>query len=110
MFCQNMNSPRALGFWRYPYAKGQEDLPDPHDLVRCNWIPSDERVNLVAYLKAGATYETWRGLSHCRFRCGVPDREMGCHDFTDGVWVWPQGLFHYIDKHDVMLPDEFVDH
>jgi hypothetical protein len=24
--------------------------------------------------------------------------------------VWPEGLYHYIERHDVRLPDEFVDH
>ena len=33
---------------------------------------------------------------------------MGCHDFTDGEWIWPEGLAHYVEKHDVRLPDAFI--
>ena len=35
---------------------------------------------------------------------------MGCNDFTDGVWFWPEALHHYIDKHMVSLPNEFITH
>src|SRR5262245_57557729 len=103
-----MNVPRPIGFWHSPYG-GQEELPDPTALVCPGWIEFGKKKRLIAYLK-GATYETWRGLSHCRFRCGVDDREMGFRDYTDGLWVWPEGLYHYIENHDVRLPDDFIVH
>jgi hypothetical protein len=34
---------------------------------------------------------------------------MGSWDLTDGEWVWPQGLAHYVQRHWVCLPDEFVE-
>jgi hypothetical protein len=34
---------------------------------------------------------------------------MGNSDLTDGTWVWPQGLVHYVDEHGLGLPEEFVD-
>jgi hypothetical protein len=45
----------------------------------------------------------------------VPERifdkdEMGSGERTDGVYVWPEGLVHYLEKHNVRLPQEFVDH
>jgi hypothetical protein len=35
---------------------------------------------------------------------------MGNAEFTDGVWVWPEGLWVYVQMFNVVLPDEFVDH
>jgi len=35
---------------------------------------------------------------------------MGSCDLTDGTWVSPEGLWHYVDVHSVRLPDEFVEH
>jgi hypothetical protein len=35
---------------------------------------------------------------------------LGSADLTDGLWIWPEGLCHYIDVHSVRLPDEFVQH
>ena len=31
-------------------------------------------------------------------------------DLTDGVYLWPEGLAHYVREHDVRLPDEFTEH
>ncbi len=104
-----MNTPRPIGYWHYEHG-GQDVLPHPGDLVRPDWISADERNRLVSYLRNGATYETWRGLSFCRFGCGIDCSAMGCRDLTDGVWVWPEGLHHYVDRHKVMLPEDFVSH
>ena len=49
------------------------------------------------------------GYSFCRFACGTPDEEMGSIDLYDGVWVWPEGLAHYVECHSVCLPDEFIE-
>ena len=35
---------------------------------------------------------------------------MGSRDLTDGIWVWPEGLAHYVDIHSVGLPEEFTKH
>ena len=49
------------------------------------------------------------GYSWCRFRCGIPDRELGCSEMTDGVWIWPDGLAHYVEVHGVPLPEEVIE-
>jgi hypothetical protein len=36
--------------------------------------------------------------------------DMGFRDLFDGVWIWPEGLAHYVERHSVRLPEEFVDH
>ncbi|MFT5048691.1 MAG: hypothetical protein ACI8QZ_000078 [Chlamydiales bacterium] len=33
---------------------------------------------------------------------------MGSRCLTDGEWVWPEGLAHYVEAHHVRLPDEFL--
>ena len=35
---------------------------------------------------------------------------MGSRDLTDGVWVWPEGLAHYVRDHGVVLPTSFIEH
>lgn len=29
---------------------------------------------------------------------------------SDGTWLWPEGLSHYVREHGVVLPEEFVVH
>jgi hypothetical protein len=35
---------------------------------------------------------------------------MGSREFTDGEWVWPEGLVHYVECHSVVLPEIFIEH
>jgi len=96
----------AIGFWS---NRLRPDLPNPRDLV-APFEPESDRGRIVGYLRGASTIEVWRGWSHCRFDCGVPDEEMGHADLSDGLWVWPEGLAHYIERHGVVLPNVFVEH
>ncbi|MBA3462118.1 MAG: hypothetical protein H0T46_19315 [Deltaproteobacteria bacterium] len=94
----------AVGYWFNDRAPS--GYPRPQKLV-ATWEPV-QRKAVVAYLRAGLTLETYRGKSHCRFACG--EQDMGHRDYTDGVFAWPEGLPHYVEKHAVRLPDHFVAH
>jgi hypothetical protein len=101
---------RAVGYWMERATVPTTStgcLPDPRNLVSPQWC-LEAREKVLAYLRAGETYNRWRGFSHCRFACGTPDVEMGTRCLTDGEWVWPEGLPHYVESHAVRLPDEFV--
>jgi hypothetical protein len=70
--------------------------------------PADFPRDAVAdYLRDADVYEIYRGTSWCRFVC---KHEMGNRELTDGFWVWPEDLGHYVRDHCVMLPSEFVQH
>lgn len=58
------------------------------------------------YFAAGTLFRTFTGHSPCRF-CGI---DNGAIEYTDGTYVWPEGLAHYIHEHAVRLPDELVRH
>ena len=116
---------KAVGFWQldqyYPY------YPHPKHLVERGWR-ENERVQIVAYLKAGHQCGSWYSYSCyscCRFNCFSLESydnlseieqievtkkliEMGRDDLSDGEWFWPEGLAHYVEKHNVCLPDTFI--
>jgi hypothetical protein len=101
---------RAVGYWRSAppirlamYAH----FPDPKALVCPGWRQAEQSL-ICAYLRAGGVYAQWRGLSHCRFACGIDSQYMGSRCLTDGSWVWPEGLVHYVEVHHVRLPEEFI--
>jgi hypothetical protein len=99
-----MNRLEVLGWWfneRAPNA-----YPRPQLLVS-RWDP-EERAAVSGYLRAGRTLVAYREDSFCRFACG--ERDMGRRDLTDGVFVWPDGLVHYVDRHEVRLPERFLAH
>lgn len=89
----------AIGFW----ADYQHPLwPDPRDLVdRGTETDESERREVADYLDRGIVIEVYRGWSHCRI-CGY-DRN-GHTDLSDGTYLWPEGLAHYVREHHVQLP------
>lgn len=93
-----------IGYWR---AEGDStsDNPDPHDWVDTEW-DEDERDATGFYFATGTLFRTFMGYSPCRF-CGI---DNGAVEYTDGTYVWPEGLAHYIYDHAVRLPDELVRH
>ena len=100
---------KILGYWHDlgPDSREPDGLPHPQSLVDPSWERLRRR-QIVEYLQSGMRARQCLGLSYCRFQCGL--RGLGSADLTDGMWVWPEGLWHYIDVHSVRLPDEFVQH
>jgi len=90
---------KTLGYWASRYDIGPASLPDPQNYVDESWDP-DERDLIVRYLEAGKKHAQWRGMSSCRF-C---DCRNGSACLTDGTYVWPQGLSHYLREHAVRPP------
>jgi hypothetical protein len=95
---------KIIGYWMASLL--DEHLPLPQEFVG-HWR-DDVRDVVCNYLENGALFETYRGHDCCRFLCGTPCEEMGNCEFTDGEWVWPYGLVHYVRHHSVVLPSEFV--
>jgi hypothetical protein len=97
---------RAIGFW----------ITDIHDEEFCapqeiaGYLAPSERSRLVEYLENGTVFESYRGCSWCRFYCDAVHGILGSRELTDGVWVWPEGLPHYVRNHEVILPEDFAAH
>jgi hypothetical protein len=112
----------AVGFWIRDLR--DESYPAPQELVGV--LPEEQRRSLTHYLASGATFEQYFGYAWCRFVCGEStqsgalglkdgpatrmDTRLGTRDLTDGTWVWPEGLAHYVREHGIVLPEEFMEH
>lgn len=91
-----------LGYWHGDRAPG---WPDPRGFVDSDW-DADERAATVVYLQHAMVAQAFMGHSRCRF-CNA---KIGSLEFSDGVFVWPEGLAHYVEQHNVRLPKRFVRH
>jgi hypothetical protein len=81
-------------------------LPSVFDHVDHEWDPK-ERDLVVEYVSD----QSFRGIAYfgdstCRI-CGARN---GSADFSDGKYVWPEGLPHYLKVHGVKPPTAFVKH
>ncbi|CAM9353458.1 unnamed protein product, partial [Ectocarpus sp. 6 AP-2014] len=98
-----------VGFWADPRDSGDK-RPDPAQLVDEEWGGTVEAVAVALYVRSGFLESFELGYSFCRFGCcgDGSSKFMGCTTLTDGKYVWPEGLAHYIEEHAVRPPDDFV--
>lgn len=101
-----------VGFWKPVPASwgiyegsGEMDLPAVETSVDPTWDASEREI-VLSYVRGGKTASQYRGWSDCRM-CGVRN---GSADLTDDSYVWPEGFAHYIEKHAVRPPSDFVEH
>lgn len=92
----------VIGLWK---ARVEPYWPDPHDFVDDRWDVA-ERAAVVLALRSGRTVRAFRGESTCRM-CG---RLNGATELTDGLYLWPDGLAHYVSDHAVRLPEPVETH
>jgi hypothetical protein len=105
---ERMINPQLIGYWESNYEEEKLWIHPKH--IRDFAYDKQEKEKLVDYLKNGLEYASYLGYSHCRFKDGPDDIKMGTSDLTDGHWIWPEGLYIYIDKYNVELPAEFLAH
>jgi hypothetical protein len=92
-----------IGYWDGPET--DHSWPSPEEFVDPSW-DAEERELVASYVSTGLVARSFMGFSRCRF-CG---RENGNLELSDGLFVWPEGLAHYVTEHAVRLPDRFVEH
>jgi len=104
-----------VGYWKgIPRSSFNEtydiidypDCPDVKDFIDPNWEERERNI-VINYLEAGEEKKAWCGCSTCRI-CGKWNNGSTC--LTDGKWIWPEGLSHYLREHHVKPPQEFVDY
>lgn len=92
----------VIGLWR---DRAEPYWPDPKDFIDEQW-DATERAAVVHALRNARTVREYRGESTCRI-CG---RLNGAKEVTDGTYLWPDGLAHYVSEHAVRLPEPVGTH
>ncbi|CAM9116427.1 unnamed protein product [Ascophyllum nodosum] len=107
-----------VGFWAD--SRDPDDArPDPAKMVDEQWGRTVVASAVALYARSGYLESFDLGYSFCRFGCSdggggsrrgrTGNKFMGCCTLTDGEYVWPEGLAHYISEHGVRPPDAFVE-
>ena len=70
---------------------------------------SEDKANICEYLKNGYVMAACGGVVKDIIQpevgiIGSPD------DVTDRVWMWPADLQYYVERYNLLLPSEFIEH
>lgn len=57
-------------------------------------------------MKKGGKYSTVASVRKCEI---CKKYEGSVNYYTDGYWIWPEWVYHYIDCHGLKLPNLFID-
>jgi hypothetical protein len=102
-----------IGYWKADPAGAvaDEDVADEAgwpvaaDFVDERWDEA-ERDRVAFYLGQGLVPWAQMGVSPCRL-CGAAN---GSAERTDGAYLWPEGLAHYLRDHGVRPPVSVIRH
>ena len=97
---------RRVGFFREFYPN-RSSLPWLREHISTRRIRSESKI--VEYLRSGHMLAgVMEGMLDIVDGTPFPEGS-GCSSLlTDGIWLWRQDLAHYVERHHVGLPDDFV--
>jgi hypothetical protein len=78
----------------------------PQEISGKSILTVEEKKWAVNYLKSGHVALRWKGYDDCR----ICKQTLGTKCLTDGTFIWPEKIEHYLEEHDILFPDEFVLH
>ena len=84
---------RREGFW---YSHREPNLPMPFSSVE-PWPGKADFLMALVDRQLMAEQESYRGWSACR----CCDKANGHLEYYLDGWCWPQGLYHYVNEHNV---------
>lgn len=94
---------RSFGYFR-EVAHGDPEGPSVHQRSG----PFGDRYRAARYLTTGALLVGAPGTTTCAFdRC---EALLEYHVMTDGEWHWPLDAAHYVERHNVAVPSDLLDH
>lgn len=97
---------KKVGFYR-EFSYGDQNDPSITDAIR--ETTDYEKENVVNYLRSAPLLSVAPGLSRDVIDPLHP--VIGTLSIrTDGIWEWPEDLAYYIEKYDLFLPTEFIEH
>lgn len=96
-----------FGFWN---LTGRDDLPYPRacDVIDVTFAPED-KPRLIKYLRNCPVVAS-KMIAH-KGKCDFCEKQLVLSTFqSDGVWLWPSSLVHFVEDHSAALPDRFIEH
>ena len=99
-----------IGLWLSYESLHMCRFPNPSNFIDENWN-LNEKSQIISYLDNGYPLMllTDGVLGLYAFPCRICDALLRKNLLTDGKFIWRLGLSHYLQHHNIRLPNEFED-
>ena len=116
---------KRIGFWQESakpsgfsmfFVRGalKEKLPRVEDHIDQQWDPNEQEQVLEYLDGCQFGFHLQRNISviaeYGTSLCRICECENGSKEYSNSEFTWPEGLAHYIRKHHVRPPQEFIDY
>lgn len=96
-----------FGFWSE--NPGFHNTPSVYNWIDETWWKDRPKSNVLEYLNHGIVISvTTSQCDRCLLCSCIIDRSYGY--LTDGIWIWNNYLTHYIEHHNIVIPNDFYIH
>ncbi|MGK0364461.1 MAG: hypothetical protein ACI85O_001518 [Saprospiraceae bacterium] len=93
---------KAIGYW---HSRKRPQLPDPTWFFPTSY-EKEEKAQMISYLDSAEVVDGSRNIVSCSL---CDDFHQGEIYLTDGEYIFPKLLKHYVEAHNVKLPTLFLD-
>jgi hypothetical protein len=73
---------------------------NPKNFVKVD-LSSDDKTEIIKFLSSGTAVNFAKGYARCR----ICDEPLSSSDSMKGKYIYPTKAEHYVDKHNVWLPE-----
>ena len=98
-------------WWGYFDVQPSPQLPSLDEISDPDWkVENIERI--IRYLQKSPVYIVCIGKPEiwiCDICGGLVSKDNSLH-LSDGTWVWPSGIEHFICRHSLVLPPKMIEH
>lgn len=100
-----MNRMQYVGFWSDSKETATVERPWPEGRPYGH-IPDVGFLKKLKKVEEIADVKHFRGRSTCRICWDM----NGSKEYHTDSWTWPEGYAHYVEKHNIEVPSNFVDY
>ena len=96
-----------FGYWKQD-GDYYNNCPDLTDWIGVDSVTTTNIESIINYLDSGGFVAASPSEEVCHLCGKIIDSSKVI--LTDGVWMWPKSLSHYLHFHKLHLPEEFIKH
>ena len=99
---------KLVGYFKEQDSSFEDKYVSIHDVANKFDGSKKLKINIVQYLRSGISVSVCPTMVHDVLET---EHEIGeLSTLTDGIYQWPSDYVYYIEKYNLKIPDDFINH